>query len=187
MDENKFTFPILVLDLEATCWEISDPDRKEGEIIEIGAVLVNRAGQIGKKFSRFVRPVKNVNLSSFCTQLTSITQADVDAGVSLQQALIELIEFTHDNLGVGLEQVTFVSWGNYDRNQLVRECSELGILYPFGEHVNFKAAFLKHFKLKRSSMASALKHQGLTFEGQPHRGVDDAFNLARLILKFLEL
>jgi inhibitor of KinA sporulation pathway (predicted exonuclease) len=67
----------IITDLEATCWEnVRAPERME--IIEIGAVALASATAVVGEFNRFVRPIAEPRLSAFCTQLTSITQADVD-------------------------------------------------------------------------------------------------------------
>jgi len=68
----------IIYDLEATCWR-GRPPGGYNEIIEIGAVAVNRYGQVLDSFCKFVKPTVNPKLSSFCTKLTSITQSQVDS------------------------------------------------------------------------------------------------------------
>src|SRR5204863_480349 len=68
----------LVVDLEATCDDHHALPREDSEIIEIGAVLVDGATlEPQGEFQSFVRPVVHPRLTPFCTQLTTITQADV--------------------------------------------------------------------------------------------------------------
>ena len=68
----------IITDLEATCWE-NTRNTNRMEIIEIGAVeMLSARGSNTREFSRFVRPVVEPQLSAFCKQLTSISQADVD-------------------------------------------------------------------------------------------------------------
>ena len=56
--------------------------------------------------------------------------------------------------------------------------------YPFGRrHVNAKVVFTSARGLrKRPGMARALDIVGLPLEGRHHRGEDDAWNIAALIL-----
>ncbi len=77
----------------------------------------------------------------------------------------------------------FCCWGDYDYNQLTKECRDGGIVYPFGpEHLNLKARFSERQGLrKKLGMARALRKAGLTLEGSHHRGIDDARNIARLL------
>jgi inhibitor of KinA sporulation pathway (predicted exonuclease) len=68
----------LVIDLEATTDEGGWPIT-EMEIIEIGASLVDRKGRELDHFQRFVKPARRPLLTSFCRELTHITQANIDA------------------------------------------------------------------------------------------------------------
>ena len=71
---------IVVVDVEATCWKKGVFSRKK-ETIEIGAVLLllDRAQSRWPEFQTFVRPRRLPRLSSFCRELTGITQENVDA------------------------------------------------------------------------------------------------------------
>lgn len=67
--------PIVIVDLEATCWSDGEsPSIEEMETIEIGCVLCNLDGHILDEFSTFVLPTKNPILSVFCTKLTVSAQ-----------------------------------------------------------------------------------------------------------------
>src|SRR5436309_3093556 len=69
----------LIVDVEATCSNDGAVPRHEMEIIEIGAVMQNsRTFEIGSDFQTFVRPVRNTRLTAFCTELTGITQREVE-------------------------------------------------------------------------------------------------------------
>ena len=69
----------IVYDLEATCWQSEYEARgKKQEIIEIGALKIDNEGNIDSRFESFVRPVFHPTLTAFCTDLTSITQVDVN-------------------------------------------------------------------------------------------------------------
>jgi hypothetical protein len=91
LDRPVRPYPYLVvLDLEWTC-ENETPVRPFAEIIEFSCVLVdtiNRPARITSEFQRYATPVHNPTLSTFCIDLTAITQSTVDTqGVSLAQAL----------------------------------------------------------------------------------------------------
>lgn len=169
----------LVVDLEATCADDAAVPKHEMEIIEIGAVMVtaSRLEAVGE-FQTFVRPVRNPRLTPFCTQLTSITQAQVDAAPGFAAAMQAFGEwaFAHDD-------VLFCSWGDYDRKQFRQDCEHHGVAYPFGSgHFNVKRAFARHGQRRKApGMAGALRHVGLELLGTHHRGIDDARNIARLL------
>ncbi|MHB9863899.1 3'-5' exonuclease [Streptomyces sp. YIM S03343] len=171
-----------VIDLEATCWEGQPPPGAVSEIIEIGLTVVNlRARERLARHRILVRPVRSA-VSAFCTELTGLTQDEVDRGVGFGEACRSLAE----EHGAGVRP--WASWGDYDRNQFVRQCRADGVAYPFGypaerTHTNAKAVFTEaHGLRKRPGMAQALRHAGLPLEGRHHRGEDDAWNIAALVL-----
>jgi 3'-5' exoribonuclease 1 len=168
----------LVIDLEATCERGGALPPKETEIIEIGAVLV-RAGTFAAEgeFQTFVRPVAHPRLTAFCTELTSITQADVDRAPTFPAALVALRNF------LAGRDALFCSWGEYDRNQFKRDAHRHRVSLPFGgRHLNLKALFSEALgESERFGMAGALRRVGLPLEGTHHRGIDDARNIAKLL------
>ncbi|MFF3954095.1 exonuclease domain-containing protein [Streptomyces sp. NPDC001890] len=180
-----------VIDIEATCWDGQPPPGAVSEIIEIGLTVVDLRAAGGVSPARtelrargrlarhriLVRPARST-VSAFCTELTGLTQAEVDTGVSFAEAC-RLLASEHAS---GTRP--WASWGDYDRNQFTRQCRVTGTRYPFGHrHTNAKLPFTAaHGLRKRPGMAQALKVAGLPLEGRHHSGADDAWNIAALIL-----
>ncbi|MCA9708043.1 MAG: AAA family ATPase [Myxococcales bacterium] len=125
----------LVIDLEATCDDGGAVPKREMEIIEIGAVLVDGSSWAPlAEFQSFVRPVRHPRLTEFCCTLTSIAQADVDEAPSFPEALERLRVFAYG----GDARPVFCSWGNYDRRQFEQDAGLHGVTLPFGpEHTRF--------------------------------------------------
>ena len=168
---------LLIVDLEATCWEAREHRAEEMETIEIGAVLVEPgAAGPAREFQAFVQPVRHPVLSRFCRALTSITQADVDAAERFPAALARFLEWIGDP-----RDVLFASWGEYDARQLQRDCRQHGVAYPFGRHWNLKRAVARRLKRKPAGTSTILAEVGLALEGTHHRGLDDARNIARIV------
>ncbi|MEV7851581.1 3'-5' exonuclease [Streptomyces sp. NPDC088183] len=181
-----------VIDIEATCWDGQPPPGAVSEIIEIGLTVVDlraakgvspartesRAGGRLARHRILVRPARST-VSAFCTELTGLTQAEVDTGVPFAEAC-RLLAATHES---GARP--WASWGDYDRNQFIRQCRATGTRYPFGHrHTNAKLPFTSAYGLrKRPGMAQALDVAGLPLEGRHHSGADDAWNIAALILE----
>ncbi len=168
----------LVIDLEATCDDQGSVPKDEMEIIEVGAVLVEAEGldPVGE-FQTFIKPVRHPQLTPFCTRLTTITQADVDGAPGFRDAMLALRRF------VGDREVTFGSWGDYDRKQFDQDAQHHRVALPFlARHKNLKKAFAHHLGEKKLlGMAQALERVGLPLVGTHHRGIDDARNIARLL------
>lgn len=167
-----------VVDVEATCWPGPPPDGQISEIIEIGVTVTDLAARERvAKHRLLVRPERST-VSGFCTELTGLTQAEVDSGVSFAEACARLTG-EHATAKRG-----WASWGEYDRKQFLRQCDATATPYPFGaRHVNAKAVFADAFGLSRQvGMAQALRIAELPLEGRHHRGDDDSWNIAALVL-----
>ena len=174
---------LLVIDLEATCWEVSDPNRIDSEIIEIGLVILSCELSELWRGGWFVRPKVAPQLSEFCKRLTTITQAQVDGAPSFVQAMDELRGKVEEVTGAPLEQAQFISWGNYDKKQFEHDCDLHDYPYPFGPHRNLKQEFIGRYGLKKAGMNAALQLLKLPLLGTHHRGVDDAVNISRILQK----
>lgn len=174
---------LVVVDLEATCWEpdespgLAADQSNETEIIEIGAVAED-----SDPFRVVVRPRRHPRLSAFCTRLTGLSQAEVDAGVPFGEALEAFLAWAGGDDGMVL-----ASWGAWDDRQLRRDCSRHGLPRPGWTALNIKRAFAKRAKAAGAprggwmSLADALGWADLEFVGTPHRAVDDARNAARVL------
>jgi 3'-5' exoribonuclease 1 len=171
----------LIIDFEATCWEKKDPKRRENEIIEIGYVIGRNRRELLYNGSIFVKPIKEPILSEFCINLTKINQIDIDSAKYLQEAMAVLSNSVLEITGVHLKDVNFISWGNFDKIILERECKNHAIEYPFSNHTNLKALFMHEYRLKTCGLTQALSKLGLTFKGTLHRGKDDALNIWEIL------
>lgn len=173
---------IIVVDLEATCWEGDPPPGQEQEIIEIGVCVLDIAtGERSGKRSLLVRPERSA-ISPFCTRLTTLTQEQVEQGVSFAEA-IETLRREYRPA-----ERTWASYGDYDRIALQRQCEQRGVIYPFGRtHLNVKNLLAISFNLPREvGLDRATAMCGLNLEGTHHRGDDDAWNIAALLAVLLE-
>jgi len=172
---------ILVIDLEATCWEGDPPPGQDREIIEIGLCLLDVATcQRIESRSLLVRP-EHSTVSDYCTRLTTLTPEQVDAGVSLREAC-QILERDYRS-----KKRLWASYGDYDRKKLWAECESHGIEYPFGpSHLNVKSLLSVAFNLKKElPLDKALAMLGFPLEGTHHRGDDDAWNIARILAHIL--
>ncbi|WP_340373949.1 3'-5' exonuclease [Streptomyces sp. SS7] len=174
-----------VIDVEATCWDGQPPPGAVNEIIEVGLTVVDlRAGRRLSRHGIMVRPTRST-VSPFCTELTGLTQADVARGMTFAEACRLLVE------EYAAAERPWASWGDYDRRQFARQSQADRVPYPFGYpvergHTNAKAVFTTAHGLGRKpGMSQALKIAGLPLEGRHHRGEDDAWNIAALVLDLL--
>jgi inhibitor of KinA sporulation pathway (predicted exonuclease) len=172
---------ILVVDLEATCWQGPPPPGEDHEVIEIGnAVLHVGDLHVEPGPEILVRPTRS-SVSPFCTELTSITQAMLDErGLPFAEAIAAL-----EAAQGGLRAVVWASYGNYDRRVLTGECERHGVAFPLSDtHMNVKrlVALMGAWK-RETGMLRAMRRLGLepTPGGTHHRGNDDAVEIGRML------
>jgi inhibitor of KinA sporulation pathway (predicted exonuclease) len=182
----------VIIDLEATCDDSEDKtslfNRDQSEIIEIGACLIDSVYKVVEQFQTFIKPVIQPVLTAFCTQLTSISQRDVEnaPGFAVAQDLLDQW-FRECEIKYGQIEA-WCSWGGYDYRQFLRSNRQMGCepgYFLTKPHINLKDLYVvMHrpvFKKKRSAgVGLALKQQRMTFVGTAHRALDDAINIAQL-------
>ena len=175
---------IAVVDLECMCSDTHSGDetvqRADMETIEIGAVML-RGEDFAPvdHFERFARPIVHRHLTDFCTELTSITQADVDTADTFPVVFRAFLGWLTD-----WQAGQWGSWGNFDLYQLQLDCRRHGIgdqLAELPAHVNIKAWWAKQMGRKRVGLGRAVQTAGLTWQGRAHRGIDDARMIAQLL------
>lgn len=179
------TSTLIIIDVEATCDDQGSIPRDESEIIEIGAVAVVLSQPesavevtLGETFQCYIQPQLHPCLTQFCSELTGIGQKQVEAAQPLNGALAQL-----DNWLTAQQADAWGSWGKYDKTQFEQEAALKQLANPLEElpHLNFKQLFARKRK-HRVGLQRALMLSGLSFEGRPHSGLDDARNIGRLLL-----
>ena len=116
-----------VLDFECTCDAKDDASNPwVHEIIEWPVVLVDvRTATVADEFHYYIKPQERAILTSFCTELTGITQAQVDNGLRLPEALTAFNEWLQArDIGYGRKfSIALATDGPWDFiNFLYPEC-----------------------------------------------------------------
>lgn len=177
---------ILVVDVEATCWDKKEQEGKTSEIIEIGICPIEFKSGIGKYFvgdreSIFVKTHYS-KVSTYCETLTGITQQTLDEkGIPFADACIYLRNKYHS------DHYMWASYGDYDCYLFARQCKREKSTYPFIKtHLNVKNLFaLLHQFPTEVGMAEALRYMEIPLDGKHHCGGDDAHNIAKLLAQLL--
>jgi len=177
--------------------ELNQPSNK---IIQIGACVGDiETGEIVDRFSIFVNPHEELgycdggeNSSKTITDLTGITQDQVDNGVELREAYLQLVEFAK-------KYETFINpitWGGGDseaiRQQLYADPYNQNLSWIFGRRwIDAKTLFVSwrfaNNEPIKGGLARSMLKLGLKFEGRKHDAEDDAVNTFRIYVKLLEL
>ncbi len=172
---------ILVVDLEATCWEGDPPTGESSEIIEIGLCILDVAtGERSDTQGILIKPQRST-LSDYCQKLTTITPEMLADAPSFSEACGLLMGKYESS------ERTWASYGDYDRLKMVQQCEDWGVPFPFGRsHINVKNLFALQQGLKHEvGLQQATALLDIPFEGTIHRGVDDAWNIAIVLDRVL--
>lgn len=175
---------ILVVDVEATCWEKLPPNKfpsTRNEIIEIGITEIDIASKtLGESHSILVIP-PTTEISDFCTKLTTITPELIQReGIPFREAIELLVSKFKSNRNI------FASWGDYDRRSFEKNCDWNKVPYPFANlHLNVKTLFAAKFGYN-GGQEKCGQDLGIKMEGTAHRGIDDSRNIAKILVKLLK-
>lgn len=173
----------IILDLEATCWQGNAMGREQ-EIIEIGAWRINGYGEWMDHFQAFVKPKLFPRLSSYCKDLTGITQMQVNRAGSFEQVFQDFEDWLdHDDSAYIL-----CTWGDKDLPLIIDDCHRHQVDYAFLPRcIDLKSQYAAIHQLsKASGLMKALEYNELEFEGAHHRAIDDAYNTAKLFLRYID-
>lgn len=179
----------LVLDFEATCSD-SDPKYKN-EIIEFPIVALDaKTGKIVSEFREYVRPLSNIKLTEFCTNLTGIEQKTVDAAdmfpAVFKRAQTWYKKFNADHPGA---RSIFITCGDWDLDlMLPRQAEMSGVKIPayFKKWVNIKVPFSCIVDKGSFGMVRMLRYLNLPLTGRHHSGLDDSRNIAAIVYALVQ-
>ncbi|XP_033632736.1 3'-5' exoribonuclease 1-like [Asterias rubens] len=180
---------LCVIDFEATCEEPTPIDYIQ-EIIEFPIVLVNtKTMKIEDKFDSFIRPELNPRLSTFCKDLTSITQKQVDRADLFPVVLSRVHEWMKTKALGKEHSFIIVTDGPWDMNMYLNvQCKLSQVRYPSyaRQWINLCKTFSNFYKTKRMCLRNMLGALEMGFDGRPHRGIDDAMNIANIAIRLME-
>ena len=201
-DPTRLVDYLCLLDFMATCND--GPPPKPQEIIEFPAILLNvETGKVEGKFHCYVSPDAHPILSSYCTELTGITQDQVDSGISLMEALDMHKEWLDEHGLISLSEplqqdenkdeskktFLFATCGDWDLkvclpNQV--EYHKQKLPASFQSWVNIKWPFENMYHKKVRGIADMLNEMGLQPESRTNTGLDDCLNLAHICQRMIQ-
>lgn len=174
---------LLVLDFEANCSKTGKLACQE--IIEFPVLAVNLATKrVEFRFHTYVRPVVVPEITPFCTELTGITQEMVANAPDLPTVLHLFDDFMREKRLID-RKIAFATCGDWDlKTCLPMECKykELEVREYFKVWVNVKMMF----PVKAMGMMEMIEMMKLQHQGRHHSGIDDAENIANVLISLLE-
>ncbi|XP_073325301.1 ERI1 exoribonuclease 2 [Pagrus major] len=201
---NQIFSYLIVIDFESTCWR--EKNNYSQEIIEFPAVLLNTStGEVESEFHTYVQPQEHTVLSDFCTELTGITQMQVEAGIPLQICLSRFSRWLQNlqlNMGVVFTNTqqrpsattasqklcTFLTWSDWDLGVCLQyECKRKQLHKPdvLNSWIDLRSTYRLFYDRKPKGLNGALQDLGIQFSGREHSGLDDARNTAHLAARMM--
>ncbi|XP_075948066.1 ERI1 exoribonuclease 2 [Anarhichas minor] len=201
---NQIFSHLIVIDFESTCWR--EKTNYSQEIIEFPAVLLNTStGEVESEFHTYVQPQEHPILSEFCTELTGITQIQVEAGIPLQIGLSRFSRWLQNlQLEMGVvfpnrpqrssapspsqKLCTFVTWSDWDLGVCLQyECKRKQLHKPdvLNSWIDLRSTYKLFYDRKPKGLNGALQDLGIQFSGREHSGLDDSRNTAQLAARMM--
>lgn len=178
----------IIIDFEMNPVSSKNRDvRKElrNEIIEIGAVKLDRYNRIVDRFSCLIKPQYNEEITCFITKLTGIKTGHVKKAYDLENAINEFSSW------IGDSKSRIYSWSDTDLYQLQAECAykKLSIPSNMRRWMDFQAIYPRVMQLdtkKKMSLSEAAQWFGVEVDKRKaHRALYDAEITAELVIPVL--
>ncbi|XP_056136404.1 ERI1 exoribonuclease 2 [Lampris incognitus] len=180
---NQIFAYLIVIDFESTCWR--EKNNYGQEIIEFPAVLLNTyTGEIDSVFHTYIQPQEHPTLSEFCTELTGITQTQVEAGVplhiclsrfsrwlqtlQLQKGVIFPKELRTTAPLTSQKPCAFLTWSDWDLGVCLHyECKRKQLHKPdvLNSWIDLRATYRQFYNRKPKGLNGALQDLGIQFSG----------------------
>ena len=169
----------LVIDLEMN--GMYTEEIPMGEIIEIGAVVLNEEFEIVDKYSTYIKP-NNLRISQGVQRLTNITEEKLVKAPNIKEALENLLQITPD-----INNTTLYTWSDSDTNAIECELNSKNIQIKdikrlCNNYIDIQEIFGERVGIEnRLNLTKALNMIGLEFNGREHGALADAINTAQIL------
>lgn len=157
------------------------------EIIEIGAVMLNKDLRKQDTFACLIKPKYNNKISDEIVKLTGITTDDIKNAISFSEAIEKFHEW------IGNDENTIYCWSDNDICQFFKECKYKKITVPdnMKNWVDFQKAYQEICRYKqksnRISLRDAVNRESIGYDiKEAHRALYDAKKTANLLSKVLK-
>ncbi|MFD1737581.1 exonuclease domain-containing protein [Bacillus salitolerans] len=179
-DVKQFIF----FDFEMLCSD-QGMSYTEMEAIRLGAVKFNLQTEEISFFDKYIKPENTKPLSKFCKKLTGISDEDLSEAEMFPVVFEEFLTW----IG-GIKKSRFFSWSASDLNRLKIDAVRhvippVTIAKIEARYTDFQAIFTKRVSKTHQSVENALKLYNLSFVGDAHNPMYDAYNTLRIYLNFL--
>lgn len=185
----KFSSDLVIYDLEGSCKDFGNNDVQETNIIEIGAVKLDRKTfEIKSEFSVLIKP-RHFPILPQITEITNITREMVENEKYFDEAILAFLDWYGER-----NKSTLAGWGlYYDLPLLRKEFTEFGLDYnQYFVGGGFDIRALGVYWLAKNNISTSgislervLEKMGIGHEFKFHRALDDAKATALILQQIL--
>lgn len=178
MKENRLTeTPFEDAEYAVFDFETTGTSSRNDKVIEIGIVKVHK-GKVTETFSSFINPGRPVPY--FITQITGITNADVQDAPYFDEVYYKIKEFIGDSILTAHNL-------NFDHSFLKHECANYDLEFPKNEAIcTLRLARRLYPQLPSKSLGNLVKQLRIRHR-DVHRGLGDASATAKILVRMFKL
>jgi DNA polymerase III subunit alpha, Gram-positive type len=166
----------LVFDTETTGLTLHPdaPLSKQPKIIELGAALLDRNGQVVDTFSQLIHPGEDV--TEEITKITGITNADLKDAPTFAQVVPQVQAFFARGSAVFAHNLPF------DRAMIRNECARHGVTVPWPQQEFCTVGIMKEQWGRNPKLTELYEFATGRPLPQTHRALDDVLALVEAIV-----
>lgn len=179
----------IIFDLEFNQYYNSKNDNKikhklncPFEIIQIGAIKLDKDLQTVETFDRLIKPELYTEIHPFVEHLTGISAEQLALGKSFKEVYKDFLTF------IGDEKSIFSTWGNSDMKELFRnlQCHKLPTASFPKEYIDIQAYASEYLNCPENtsvSLRNAVEMLKLPLKEDFHNALNDAYYTAQIFTK----
>ena len=152
----------------------------KNEILQIGAVKLDRDYNITDRFTLIVKPEYNQVVQNEVFKLTAISNGDIKLQPCIRDALQQFESW------IGAEPITIYTWSDSDKRQLTKECRSKEIeTFLLNSDTTKWVDIQRIFEILTNRnyhvrLHDAIKFCGLSLDGQEHDAYFDSVHTAKI-------
>jgi len=187
---------LVVIDFEATCDYAPNPlvNTRTAEIIEFPWVVIDTTTfKIIDKHQIYVKPDFIEGVTPYATKLTGITQHMLVNQATLATVIKKFDDYVSKHFGEK-RNFSLLTDGIWDLQVQLRteaKRKQVDLKWYYHQYIDIKEEFRKFWPWFPTTFQPGLNIMlnaiGMEFEGKPHCGIEDAQNIARVVLQLLTL
>ncbi|QOY34850.1 3'-5' exonuclease [Anaerobacillus isosaccharinicus] len=156
------------------------------ESIRLGAVKYDVETKVISTFDRYIKPKQTEPISEFCKNLTKIEDHHLENADHFPVVLQAFLSWVGSQ-----NEARFFSWSSNDLTRLELDASSHDIPQRTisnikNNYIDFQEIFTKRVSKTNLSVENALALYGLSFQGEKHNPMFDAYNTMRIYHAFCE-